>query len=169
MTRGIIPDRQKELERRRKISEAKKGKNHPLFGKHPSEETRRKMSEALKGKNHPMFGKHLSEETRRKMSAIKKGKHKSEETRRKMSEAKKGKPRSEETRQKMIMARNSLSEEIQRERQEAAKLHKQQRFQRKIAEVLFGKETVGKYPLLAGSHLENKVVDYKPKTKISAT
>jgi len=152
MTRGIIPDRQKELERRRKISEAKKGKNHPLFGKHPSEETRRKMSEALKGKNHPMFGKHLSEETRRKMS-----------------EAKKGKPRSEETRQKMIMARNSLSEEIQRERQEAAKLHKQQRFQRKIAEVLFGKETVGKYPLLAGSHLENKVVDYKPKTKISAT
>jgi len=41
-----------------------------------------------------------------------------------------------------------VSEEIQRERQEVAKLHKQQRFQRKLAEVLFGKEIVGKYPLM---------------------
>jgi len=210
MTRGIIPDQQKEVERRRKISEAKKGKNHPLFGKHPSEETRRKMSEALKGEknplfgkhpseetrrkmseaqkgkhpsietrrkqseakkgeNHPMFGKHLSEETRRKMSEARKGKPVSEETRRKMSEARKGKHLSEETRQKRNMARTSLSEEILRERQEAAKQRKQQQFNRKLAKVLFGKETVGKYPLQAGSQRENEVVAYKPRTKISAT
>ena len=58
------------------------GKNHPLFGKHLSEETRIKLSEANKGKS-------LSEETRRKISEAKKGKSLSEETRRKMSEAKK--------------------------------------------------------------------------------
>ena len=29
-----------------------------------SEETRRKMSEAHKGENHPMYGKHHTEETR---------------------------------------------------------------------------------------------------------
>lgn len=39
-----------------------------------SEETKRKMSEARKGKNHPMFGKHHSKETLEKMSLAKKGK-----------------------------------------------------------------------------------------------
>ena len=52
-------------EHKRKISEASKGKTL-------SEETRRKQSEAQKGKycgeNHPMFGKHHSEETKEKMS-----------------------------------------------------------------------------------------------------
>jgi group I intron endonuclease len=63
------------------MSEAKKGKNNPLFGKtgknHPkfgkgkplSEETKAKMSEAKKGQNHPFFGKTRSEETKAKISA----------------------------------------------------------------------------------------------------
>ena len=59
------------------------------IGKHISEETRKKMSEAKKGENHPMFGKHISEETRKKMSEANKGKPHSEETKRKMSEARK--------------------------------------------------------------------------------
>ena len=63
-------------------------KLHKL-GKHRSKETRKKMSEAKKGENHPMFGKHLSEDTRKKMSEATKGKPHSEETKRKMSEARK--------------------------------------------------------------------------------
>ena len=58
-------------------------------GKHYSEETRRKMSDAKKGENNPMFGKSPSEETRRKLSETLKGKHHAEEHRRKISEAKK--------------------------------------------------------------------------------
>ena len=81
-------------ERRRKISEAKKGRTC-------SEEHRRKISEAIKGENHPMYGKHFSEETRKKMSEAKKGKKFSEEHRRKISESLKGKTMSEETRRKM--------------------------------------------------------------------
>lgn len=35
---------------------AKSGKNHPMFGKHPTEETKDKISKANSGENHPMFG-----------------------------------------------------------------------------------------------------------------
>lgn len=55
-----------------------------------SEETRRKQSEAHKGENHYMYGKHLSEETKQKMSESHKGKHQSEEHRKKLSESLKG-------------------------------------------------------------------------------
>ena len=61
-------------------SEAKKGRNL-------SESHRRKISEALKGENHPMYGKHFSEEHRRKISEAHEGLTHSEETRRKMSDA----------------------------------------------------------------------------------
>ena len=44
-------------------------------GKRLSEETRKKMSESKKGKNHPFFGKQHSEKTRRKMSKAHIGKH----------------------------------------------------------------------------------------------
>lgn len=57
------------------------GENHPLYGKHLSEETKRKISESHKGKT-------ASEETRRKLSEI--HKNISDETRRKMSESRKG-------------------------------------------------------------------------------
>ena len=52
-----------------------------------SEETKRKMSEAKKGEKHPLFGKTLSPETRQKISDYRKGKTHSEESKRKMSEA----------------------------------------------------------------------------------
>ena len=65
-----------------KISEAMKGKftgeNHPLYGKHRTEEEKRKISETrkgkTKGKNNPMYGKHRTEEERRKISESLKGK-----------------------------------------------------------------------------------------------
>ena len=68
---------------RRKLSEAKKGEKHPLYGKTHSEEARKKISEANKGKT-------LSEETKKKLSEAGKGRTHSEETRKKISEAKKG-------------------------------------------------------------------------------
>lgn len=59
-----------------------------------TEETRRKMSEAKRGANHPNFGKHLSPETKRKIGEVHKGNKyslglvRSPETRQKMSEGK---------------------------------------------------------------------------------
>lgn len=74
---------------KKKMSIARSGENHPLFGKHHSEETKMKISLAhigiSAGENNPMFGKKHSEETRRKMSNDRKGKTLSEEHRRKMS------------------------------------------------------------------------------------
>jgi group I intron endonuclease len=69
-------------ETRKKMSEAKKGRNH-------SEETRKKMSEMRKGRR-------PSEEHRRKNIEANRGKKRSEETRKKISESKKGKKFSEE-------------------------------------------------------------------------
>ena len=43
-----------------------------------SEEAKRKISEAMKGENHPMYGKYHSEEAKRKMSEAKKGRKFSE-------------------------------------------------------------------------------------------
>ena len=100
------------------ISKAISGKNHPMYGKHPSEETKQKISdsgkgrkiseeqkqqhsERMKGKNNPMygkidelspnFGKHTSEETRNKISLANKGKKHTEKARQKMSEVRRGK------------------------------------------------------------------------------
>jgi len=102
----------KSEETRRKIGEAKKGKNNPQYGKRgknshnygksPSEETRKRMSEAQKGENNAMYGKSRSEESRRKQSEALKGKYSgekhylygkspSEETKRKIGEANKDK------------------------------------------------------------------------------
>lgn len=61
---------------RKHYSEAKKGENHYIYGKHRADETRKKMSEAKKGENNPMYGKHHSEETRAKQSETMKGKNK---------------------------------------------------------------------------------------------
>ena len=108
-------------ETRRKMSEAKKGENHPLYGKHHTddtrkkmseshkgrthtEETRRKMSEAKKGENHPLYGKHHTDDTRKKMSEALKGHAVTDETRIKISKANKGKVLSEETRRKISEA-----------------------------------------------------------------
>ena len=87
-------------ESKRKNSEAKKGKNNPMYGKSPSKETRQKQRQAKQGKydgiNHPSYGKKywndgkgniirsvecpgdgwipgMSEDFRQKQSQIKKG------------------------------------------------------------------------------------------------
>ena len=49
------------------------GKPSAFKGKHHSSEALKKISEAKKGENHPMFGKQHSEESRKKMSESKKG------------------------------------------------------------------------------------------------
>ena len=94
-------------ESRMKMSEVKKGENHPMWskthseesrnkiseantGKTRSDETRNKISESKKGENNPNYGKTLSDETRMKMSEANTGKTHSDETRMKMSEAQKG-------------------------------------------------------------------------------
>ena len=54
-------------ESKQKMSEAMKGKrcgeNHPMWGRHLTEEHKRKLSEANKGENNPMHGKHRDDET----------------------------------------------------------------------------------------------------------
>jgi group I intron endonuclease len=65
-------------ETKKKISEAKKGRNNPnygkygkdnpCFGKTHSEETKRKISRLMEGEKNPMYGKHHSEETKKKIS-----------------------------------------------------------------------------------------------------
>jgi group I intron endonuclease len=75
---------------RKKQSIAKSGEKHPMFGKHPSEETVKNMSVAQSGEKNHMFGKHHSEKTTEKMSIAHINKHPSEETLKKMSLVKSG-------------------------------------------------------------------------------
>lgn len=59
---------QRSTETKRKMSEAHKGENNPLYGKHHSDETKRKMSEAHKGRKRKPF----TAEHRQKLSEAKK-------------------------------------------------------------------------------------------------
>ena len=77
-------------ERRKKISEAGKGRKAWNKGKHFSEEYCRKLSDVHKGKPSYNKGKHFSEEYCRKLSEVHKGKKRSEEDKRKISESLKG-------------------------------------------------------------------------------
>ena len=105
----LCKDPEKEKERRRKMSEAHKGKSpsaetrrklsETMKGRSLSAEHRRKIGEAKKGKPAPNKGKPMSAEQRLKLSEAhkgrapgNKGKPMSAEQRRKVSEAKKGKP-----------------------------------------------------------------------------
>ena len=92
-------------ETKKKISESNKGRpgmigeNHPMYGKHHSDESKKKMSDAIKANPTSYWkGKSLSEEHRRKLSESGKGKHSgenngmygkhlSEEQKRKMGES----------------------------------------------------------------------------------
>ncbi|AGE53671.1 GIY-YIG catalytic domain-containing endonuclease [Acanthocystis turfacea Chlorella virus GM0701.1] len=68
---------------RMKISDSKKGKKNPNYGKYGelsssygrrhTEDARFKMAESTKGENHPNFGKQLPEEVRANMSIAKTG------------------------------------------------------------------------------------------------
>ena len=84
-----------------------KGKSHPMYGKHLSEEHKNKIGEGNRGKQ-------LTEETKNKMSLAKIGKHFSDEARRKMSAAKKGKHLSEEHKKKIGEASRNMSEETRK-------------------------------------------------------
>ena len=73
-------------ETKKKMSESRKGENHPLYGKHHTEETKKKISESLKGNKNPNYGKPLSEETKKKLSESHKGKQFTAEHKQKLSE-----------------------------------------------------------------------------------
>jgi hypothetical protein len=80
-------------ETRKKLSASKTGKNNPMYGKTPSEETKIKMSKANKGNstcgwNKGKKMKPFSEEHKRKMGEY--AKNRSEEHRKKLSESAKG-------------------------------------------------------------------------------
>jgi group I intron endonuclease len=96
------------LQVREKMSESHKGlqcgKNHPMYGKHHTEEAIKKIKENrpdTSGKNHPMYGKHHTEESKILISQNSArlsgkehpmyGKKHTEESRTKMSESHKGK------------------------------------------------------------------------------
>lgn len=86
--------------------------NHPMYGKHHSEETKDKISE--KNKN-------PSEEKRKKISKAHKGKPLSEETKKKIGEKSKGRALSEEAKQKISEKNSNPSEETRRKKSEARK------------------------------------------------
>jgi len=68
---------------RKKMSESKAGKNHPLYGTKASPETRKKMSEARLGEKHHFYGIKRSQEERDQQS-----RNLSPESRKKLSEYK---------------------------------------------------------------------------------
>ena len=98
---GTVPNE----ETRKKMSEAQRGKNNPMYGYRYSEEEKQLMSEKFSGEKHPQFGTHHSEETKQKISKTLKssmfgktgennpnfGKHPSEATRKKMRKSHQGK------------------------------------------------------------------------------
>ncbi len=107
------------VEARKRWHDAFSGENHPMYGKHHTDDAKRRISEGLKGvmagENNPQYGKHKSDETKRKLSASLKGKlsgekhpfygkHLSEETKRKISESGKGQKRSNETKRNISKA-----------------------------------------------------------------
>ena len=97
MARGICPDPIKEAERKKKMSDALKGENHPLFGKPRSKETCQKISDKLTGRTMP-------EETCEKISSSMKGHVVTKKTRQRISKSNKGRIISKETRQRISVS-----------------------------------------------------------------
>jgi|SRR3972149_1307207 len=94
-------------ETRKKISDARKGKQGNFEGKTHTDESKKKMRLSHVGKN-------ISDETRKKISLGELGKKISDETRKKMSDAKKclpGKKLSDETKKKISLSllRNKIN------------------------------------------------------------
>ena len=71
---------------RKRLSEQKKGKNNPCFGKIYTTEERARISEQTRGENNPNFGRIHTEEERQKMSEANRGKKLSEEQKTKISQ-----------------------------------------------------------------------------------
>ena len=87
------------------------GKNHPMYGKHHSDESKRLMSKNhpdVSGKNHPMYGKHHSDESKNKIAKANtgkqgywKGKHLTQEVKEKIAKTNTGKHHTQESKRKM--------------------------------------------------------------------
>lgn len=90
--------------------------NHPMFGKHHTEETKKKIADSNKGKV-------VSEESREKMSKAQKGKTYSDEYKKHMSEVLTGRIVSEETKEKIsnALTGREFSEEHKNKLSEAMK------------------------------------------------
>ena len=90
-------------------------------GRIVSEETRRKQSIAMQGKmngsKHPMYGKHPSEESKRKNSEAHKGVKFSEEHKKKISDANKGRQFTEEHQKHMRKPKSEKHRQHMREAQ----------------------------------------------------
>jgi len=113
-------------ERRKRLSDSKKGKGNPMYRKTHTAETRAKISAAKKGKLNPMYGIPCTAETRAKISASqcaamtlerrkrisdsKKGHTVSYETRAKISTSMKGRLHTANTREKMRIAKSGKSQ-----------------------------------------------------------
>jgi G:T-mismatch repair DNA endonuclease (very short patch repair protein) len=130
-------------ELRRKMSDARRGKNNPNYGKHLTDEIRKKISEALKGihrsdetrmkiseahKGQVPWNKGLtgcySKETRIRLSNALKGRHLTDEAKRKMSESRRGKHHTDETRRKISEANKGKHIATSEARMKMSKLYK---------------------------------------------
>lgn len=89
---GMIKMLQREGGKKRKgvvvTDEARENIRKAALGRKHSDASKKKMSEQRKGKNHPMYGKPVSVEMRKKLSDANKGKHDvTPETREKLRQA----------------------------------------------------------------------------------
>lgn len=95
-------------ETRKKLSIAHTGRitkeEHPMFGKHHSDESKSKMSKKIKGRISTFKGKHHTAESKKLLSESHIGKKASEETRKKISESVKIYQQDEKVRNKMSQA-----------------------------------------------------------------
>lgn len=97
---------------REKVSAAKAGKNHHMYGKKHTEETKAKISAGITGDKNPNYGKPMSMEQRRKLShdrtgekSVWYGRKHTEETKAKIRESQKGRPKTEAHKAKLSDAR----------------------------------------------------------------
>jgi len=112
---GTQKDNNRDIvERYDGVHVGKGGELNPFFGRKHSDETKRKISEAKSGENHPMFGRIFihSEETKRKISESLSGKKQSEETKRRRAEAWKRRKQKEKERLMPIWKAAGYSEKM---------------------------------------------------------
>lgn len=121
------------------------GENHPMYGKHHSEETKQKLSEAGKKRKH-------SKETKRKMSEAHKSRKCSEETKKKISKANKNRVLWNEDRPHPMLGKKH-SKETRKKLSESHKEHKHsEETRKKISKTLKGKNTWSKGRKLSKEH-----------------
>ena len=145
-------------ETKRKISESNKGRpgmigeNHPMYGKHHTEESIKKIKNHLpdlSGENNPFYGRHHTEESKKKISESGKGKHSgsnngmfgkhlSDEHRQKLSESGKGKHSGKNN----GMYGRHHSEETKKKISDSRKLKNRSRSNNTVARVSESRHTV---------------------------